>query len=47
MVAERRANAPWKGMLERYEPPPIDCGIDEALREFMTRRKAEMPDASN
>jgi trimethylamine--corrinoid protein Co-methyltransferase len=46
MDAERRANALWKGMLERYEPPPIDPGIDEALREFMTRRKAEMPDAS-
>ena len=46
MDAERRANALWKGMLERYEPPPIDPGVDEALREFMARRKAEMPDAS-
>ena len=46
MDAERRANALWKGMLERYEPPPIDPGVDEALQEFMTRRKAEMPDAS-
>ena len=46
MDAERRANALWKGMLERYEPPPIDPGIDEALQEFMARRKAEMPDAS-
>ena len=47
MDAERRANAPWKRMLQRYEPPPMDPGIDEALRKFMTRRKAEMPDASN
>ena len=46
MDAERRANALWKGMLERYEPPPIDPGIDEALQEFMTKRKASMPDAS-
>ena len=46
MDAERRANALWKGMLERYEPPPIDPGIDEALQEFMAKRKAEMPDAS-
>ena len=46
MDAERRANALWKSMLERYEPPPIDPGIDEALQEFMAKRKAEMPDAS-
>ena len=46
MDAERRANALWKGMLERYEPPPIDPGIDEALQEFMAKRKAEMPDMS-
>ncbi len=46
MDAERRANALWKGMLERYEPPPIDPGVDEALQEFMARRKGEMPDAS-
>ena len=26
MDAERRANAIWKSMLERYEPPPIDPG---------------------
>ena len=46
MDAEHRANALWKGMLERYEPPPIDPGVDEALQEFMAKRKAEMPDAS-
>ena len=46
MDAERRANGLWKNMLERYEPPPIDPGVDEALQEFMTRRKLEMPDAS-
>ena len=28
----------------RYEPPPIDDAVDEALRDFMARRKAEMPD---
>ena len=46
MDAERRANALWKEMLERYEAPPLDPAIDEALREFMDRRKAEMPDMS-
>jgi trimethylamine--corrinoid protein Co-methyltransferase len=27
--------------------PPIDPGIDEALREFIERRKASMPDATH
>ena len=43
---EQRANALWKDLLRRYEPPPIDPGVDEALREFMAKRKASMPDAS-
>ncbi len=46
MDAEHRANALWKRMLERYEAPPIDPGVDEALREFMAKRKAAIPDAS-
>ena len=32
-------------MLADYEAPPIDPGIDEALLEFITRRKASMPDS--
>ena len=31
-------------MLAAYEPPPIDGAVDEALQEFVARRKAEMPD---
>ena len=31
-------------MLRDYEPPAIDPGVDEALREFISRRKAEFPD---
>ncbi len=27
-------------MLRDYEPPPIDPGIDEALLDFIARRKA-------
>ncbi len=42
--AQRRANARWKAMLDAYEPPAIDPGVDEALRDFMARRKAETPD---
>jgi trimethylamine--corrinoid protein Co-methyltransferase len=40
-----RANRLWKRMLAAYEAPPIDPGIDEALRDFIARRKASMPDS--
>ncbi|SIO53703.1 trimethylamine---corrinoid protein Co-methyltransferase [Rhodovulum sp. ES.010] len=40
-----RANRRWKHLLDSYEAPPLDEGIDEALRDFMARRKASMPDA--
>jgi trimethylamine--corrinoid protein Co-methyltransferase len=43
--AETRANAIWKRMLREYEAPPIDPGVDEALRDFIARRKAAMPDS--
>ena len=31
-------------MLADYEAPPIDAAVDEALRDFVARRKADMPD---
>jgi trimethylamine--corrinoid protein Co-methyltransferase len=40
-----RANAIWKRMLAEYEAPPIDPGVDEALTEFISRRKAAFPDS--
>lgn len=40
-----RANAIWKRMLREYEVPPIDPGVDEALNEFIARRKASFPDS--
>jgi trimethylamine---corrinoid protein Co-methyltransferase len=43
----RRANAQWKKMLAEYEAPPLDPGIDEALRDFIARKKASMPDATH
>jgi trimethylamine--corrinoid protein Co-methyltransferase len=44
--AAKRANQMWKSTLAAYEPPPIDPGIDEALKDFMRRRKSEMPDVN-
>ena len=44
--ATARANALWKQLLEGYEAPTIDPGIDEGLREFIARRKAEFPDSN-
>ncbi len=41
----KRANALWKQMLKDYEPPPIDPGVDEGLRDYMARRKEVLPDA--
>ena len=31
-------------ILRAYEPPPLDASVDEALKEFMARKKASMPD---
>ena len=42
--ASQRANAIWKQRLAEYEPPPLDPAVDDAMVEFITRRKAEMPD---
>ena len=41
----RRAYERWNQLLEEYQQPPIDPAIDEALREFVTRRKQEIPEA--
>jgi trimethylamine--corrinoid protein Co-methyltransferase len=43
--AAQRANTIWKRMLREYEAPPLDPGIDEALQEFIGKRKASMPDS--
>ncbi|QUD89446.1 trimethylamine methyltransferase family protein [Phenylobacterium montanum] len=44
MVA--RANAQWKKVLADYVAPEIDPGVDEALREYMDRRRASFPDSN-
>ncbi|APH70143.1 trimethylamine methyltransferase family protein [Aquibium oceanicum] len=40
-----RANRKWKQMLADYEAPPLDEGIDEALLDYMARKKAGSEDA--
>jgi trimethylamine--corrinoid protein Co-methyltransferase len=32
-----------KSLLQSYEAPPLDPGIDEALRDYITRRETEIP----
>jgi trimethylamine--corrinoid protein Co-methyltransferase len=43
--AAQRANGIWKRMLATYEEPPIDPAVDEALLEYIVRRKAASPDS--
>ncbi|MFM8845818.1 MAG: trimethylamine methyltransferase family protein [Gammaproteobacteria bacterium] len=45
LTAEQRANSVWKKMLREYSDPGLDSACDEALQEFMTRRKSELSDA--
>jgi len=39
---EQRANQIWKQMLKEYQQPPIDPGIDEALQDYVARRKIKI-----
>ena len=43
--ANQRATEAAKRLLSQYEPPPLDPAIDEALQEFIAKRKAELPNA--
>ena len=42
----QRANARWKKLLEEYVPPPLDAAVDEALLDYVSRRKASFPDSN-
>jgi trimethylamine--corrinoid protein Co-methyltransferase len=42
--ATERAGEIWRKTVEEYEQPPMDPAIDEQLREFVTRRRAELGD---
>ena len=40
--AARRANALWKRMLADYQRPPMDPAVEEALTDYVARRKREI-----
>ena len=42
--ANARAGKKVTTLLEQYEPPRLDAAVDEALRDFIRRREAELPD---
>ena len=44
LTADQRATALWKKMLADYEKPEMDAEIHSALTEFVSARKASMPD---
>ena len=44
LTAEQRANGFWKKMLSEYQDPGIDPVVDEALLDFIARRKSELTD---
>jgi trimethylamine--corrinoid protein Co-methyltransferase len=44
--AEARAAGKVKEMLNDYEAPSIDPGVDESIREFIDRKKASLPDSN-
>ena len=40
--AARRANEIWKRLLAEYQRPPIDPSVEEALTDYVARRKCEI-----
>ena len=44
LTIEQRVNSRWKQRLVDCQAPDIDPGVDEALKDFIARRKAANPD---
>ena len=42
--SERRAFERWNDLVNNYEQPPVDPAIDDALKDFVARRKDELPE---
>lgn len=43
--AVQRANKYLRKVLDEYDAPPLDPAVDEALKDFICRRKAVLPDS--
>ncbi len=44
LTMEQRASKRWKELLHERTAPPLDEGIDEALKDFVARKKHALPD---
>ena len=44
LTADQRATARWHQMLNDYQQPEMEPGIQAALEDFVSERKARMPD---
>jgi trimethylamine--corrinoid protein Co-methyltransferase len=42
----QRANAQWKRQLDEYLAPPLDVAVDEALVDYINRKKSATPDSN-
>jgi trimethylamine--corrinoid protein Co-methyltransferase len=42
----QRANTQWKRQLDEYVAPPLDPAVDEALLDYIDRKKAATPDSN-
>jgi trimethylamine--corrinoid protein Co-methyltransferase len=42
----QRANKIWKQMLGDYQPPPLEPAVEEALEDYIERRKSAFPDSN-
>ncbi|MCZ6471038.1 MAG: trimethylamine methyltransferase family protein [Gammaproteobacteria bacterium] len=45
LTADQRANRQWKKLLVDYQDPGLDPAIDEALQDFISRRKESYANA--
>jgi trimethylamine--corrinoid protein Co-methyltransferase len=44
-ITSELANTIWKKKLNDYQPPPLDPSVDEALLEYIAKKKNSLPDS--
>ncbi|MBV9695875.1 MAG: trimethylamine methyltransferase family protein, partial [Gammaproteobacteria bacterium] len=42
--APQRAHARWQALLAAYQAPPLDAAVDEALLDYIARRRRALRD---